>query len=61
MVIADANVVAKEFQKHEYCYKNHTSESNKSGYLTSNTSMDFTPGLNSAIDIIKQGVILEGR
>ena len=62
LVTVDLNLVAKEFQKHEYCHKNHTRVPSKSDYFTSNTPMeDFTPDLNSAIDIIEQGVILERR
>ena len=60
LVIADVNLMTKKFQKHEYCHKNHTRVPSKSDYSASNTSMeDFTPGLNSAIDITGQGVILE--
>ena len=59
LVIADVNLMTKKFQKHEYCHKNHTRVPSKSDYSASNTSMeDFTPGLNSAIDIIGQGVFL---
>ena len=60
LVTADVNLVAKEFQKLDYYYKNHTRVPSKSNYSTSNASMeDFTPGLNSVIDIIEQGVSLE--
>ena len=62
MVIADVNLVAKEFQKHKHCHKNNTWVLSKPDYFMSNTSMeDFTTGLNSAIDIIEQGVVLERR
>ena len=60
LVIADINLVVKEFQKHKYYHKNITRVPSKSNYSTSNASMeDFTPGLNSAINIIEQGVIPE--
>ena len=46
LVIADFNLMAKEFQKHKYYHKNHARVSSKSDYSTSNTSMEeFTPGL----------------
>ena len=35
-VIADVNLVAKEFQKHEYYHKKHTSVQSKSDFSTSN-------------------------
>ena len=39
IVLASANVilVAKVFQRHEHCYKNHTRVPSKSDYSTSNT------------------------
>ena len=53
LVIADVNLVLKEFQKHKHCHKNPTRLPNKSDYSTSNTSMeDFTPGLNLTVVII---------
>ena len=62
LVTADVNLVAKEFQKHKHCHKNNTWVLSKPDYFMSNTSMeDFTTGLNSAIDIIEQGVVLECR
>ena len=49
LVIAEVNLVAKKFQRYEYCHKNQTRVPSRSDYSTSNTSMeDFTPGLNSA-------------
>ena len=60
LVIADVNLAAKEFQKHEHCHKNDKRVPSKSDYSTSNTSTeDFIVGLNSVTDIIEQGVILE--
>ena len=51
-----------QFQKHECCHKNYARVPSKSDYSTPNTSMeDFAPDLNSAIEIIKQGVNLERR
>ena len=62
LVIADINLVVKEFQKHKYCHKNITRVPSKSDYSTSNASMeDFTPGLNSAINIIEQGRCIPER
>ena len=62
LVIADVNMAAKEFQKHECCSQNDTRVPTKPDYATSNTSMkDFTPNLNSTIDIIEQAVILGCR
>ena len=50
----------QEFQKHEYCHKTHIRVPIKADYFKPNTSMeDFTPGLNSFIYIIEQGVIRE--
>ena len=48
----------KEFQKDEYCHKKHAKVPSKSDSSTSNALMeDFTPGWNSAIAIIEQGVV----
>ena len=42
-------------RKYERCRKNYTRVSSKADYSPSNTSMeDFTPGLNSAIYIIRE-------
>ena len=61
-VIAYVNSVEKEFEKHEYCHKNHARVLSKSFDFMSNTPMEnFAPDLNSAIDTIEQGVILERR
>ena len=60
LAITDFNLAAKEFQKDEYCYKNHTRVASKSDSSLSNTAIqEFTPDLNSIIDIIEQGVINE--
>ena len=55
-------LVGKELQNHKYCHKNHKRVPSKSSYYTPNTSMEnFTPDLNSAIDIIEQKANLEPR
>ena len=51
-------LVAKELQKHNYCYENYTSVTSKPDSSLWNTTIkDFTPDLDSVIDIIEQGVI----
>ena len=54
--------MAKELQKHNYCYENYTSVTSKPDSSLWNTTIkDFTPDLDSVIDIIEQGVIDENR
>ena len=62
LIIAELGLVGKELQNHKYCHKNHKRVPSKSSYYTPNTSMEnFTPDLNSAIDIIEQRANLEPR
>ena len=52
--------MTKEFQKHEYCCKNHTRVTSKSNsFLLNKTMEDFTPDLDSVKDLIEEGLILE--